>query len=430
MRFYLTTLVFCCMVIATSVPIYSADVYFDITSQASKRIDIALPYINMADKTDETLVSEIHDTFSKDLSFSGRFNVIDISRFFPTDNREITSPDFQAWYLVGIQSLLTGFLKREEDGDMIELNLRLYDSQMGQQIVGKKYKAPFSELRTIIHKFADEAQYNLTGEKGINFSKIAFTLSAGDKSEVYTIDPDGRNLTQVTHNGAINLSPAWEPDNTKIYLTSYVKNRPDLYAVDTETKSMKLILDGGMFITPEVSPDGKLLAFSESFEGDPEICILNLENGEKRRITFSPGVDSNPTFAPNSREIAFTSDRTGQPQVYIMGVDGSNVRRLTFKGVYNTSPDWSPRGDWVAYHSRREGVFDIWLIHPDGSDDHPITLEAGHNEDPSWARDGRHLAFISTRNGGKGLYVMDLTGRSVRPLLVHRGTVKNPAWSR
>lgn len=408
---------------------HGADVYFDITASKAKKIDIALPLFSASLNNQEVLLKEIHETFRQDFEFSGRFNVIDISPFYPASSTEVVNPDFDQYYLVGIQSLVTGHLSREDEGEY-RLSMRLYDVRMGQQIVGIRYTTPLSGIRSVVHKFADEVQYRLTGERGVNDTRIAFTCRRTGHSEIYTVDPDGNNLTQVTRNNTINISPAWTLDNTKLLFTSYLEDRPDLYSIELSNGEITPLIQGGMNITPAISPDGVHVAVSVSYDGDPEIIIFNMKTKKRRRITFSPGVDTNPAFAPNGRELAFVSDRTGQPQIYIMDIEGANTRRLTKIGNYNTSPDWSPRGDWITYHSRRDGVFDIWLIHPDGSDEHPVTSEAGHNEDPTFARDGRHIAFISTRDGVKGLYVMDLSGRNVRRVIKSLGGCGNPAWSR
>lgn len=408
--------------------VYALDVYTEIESAQAKPIDIALPLFTCSQSGNEALLQEIHRIFTNDLSFSGRFNVVSVADFLPTGTKEMTNPDFSAWYLVGIQALITGHVNPGETD--LEINMRLFDIPMGQQIIGIKYQTPMPKVRGAIHKFADEVQFRLTGERGISFSKIAFVSNKSGAQEIYMADPDGGDLVQLTRNRTINLSPAWSPDLSKIYFTSFLNKRPDLFSMDIESKTVKPVLKGGMNITPSLSPDGGTLAVSISFDGDPEIILINLQSNTQKRLTFSPGVDSNPSFSPNGQEIVFSSDRAGGPQIYIMNAEGANIRRLTFIGPYNTAPEWSPRGDWIAYHSRQEGVFDVWLIHPDGSDEHPLTSQSGHNEDPTWARDGRHIAFVSTRSGGKGLFVTDISGRDVRPVLVHGGECVNPSWSR
>lgn len=407
----------------------AADVYFDITASQAKKIDIALPLFNSDLTGQADLLREIHTVFKQDFDFSGRFNVIDISPFFPSSQKEIVNPDFGQYYLVGVQSLLTGHISAGDSGDY-KVSIRLFDVRMGQQVVGIRYTTPLSGIRSVIHKFADEVQYRLTGERGINDTRIAFTSRRTGNAEVYTIDPDGSNLTQITRNGSINLSPAWSVDNSKLYVTSYQQKFPDLYVIELSDSKMSPVLQGSMYITPSPNPDSVHVALTASYDGDPEIAIYDIDTRKLRRVTFSSGVDTNPVFAPNGRELVFVSDRTGSPQLYVMDIDGANIRRLTKVGNYNTAPDWSPRGDWIAYHSRRDGVFDIWMIRPNGSDEHPVTSQAGHNEDPSFGRNGRHLSFTSTRDGSKGLYVMDISGRNIRRIVHAMGGCENPSWSR
>jgi TolB protein len=423
---FLIIIIFACHSFSNLV--LGAEVQVEINSTEAKKIDIAIPLFTCSQAGNEALLEEIKQIFSQDLDFSGRFNVVDISGFAPAGSTEIVTPDFKAWYLVGIQALITGHIV---PGDKdLEINMRLFDVPMGQQVVGIRYQVPPPKIRAVVHKFADEIQYQLTGERGINFSKIAFVSNRSGNQELYMVDPDGGDLVQITRNGSINMSPCWSPDGSMLYCTSYISKHPDLYVLNIEDKKLKPVVKGGMNITPSLSPDGKTLAFSKSFDGDPEIVLINIESNTQKRITFTPGVDSNPSFSPNGQELAFSSDRSGNPQIFVMDIDGANVRRLTYQGAYNTAPEWSPRGDWIVYHSRLDGVFDIWMIQPNGLDEHALTGEAGQNEDPTWARDGRHIAFVSTRSGSKGLYVTDISGRLVKPIVVQHGECINPSWSR
>ncbi len=405
------------------------DVYFDITATEAKKIDLALPLFNTDIEDQAELLKKIHSIFTHNFEFSGRFNVIDISPFFPVSDREIINPDFNQYYLVGIQSLLTGYISKTDSGEY-RISMRLFDVRMGQQVVGIRYTTPLSGIRSTVHKFSDEVQYRLTGERGINDTRIAFTSRRTGTSEVYMIDPDGSNLTQITRNSSINLSPAWSSDNSTLFFTSYMDRFPDLYKINLDSMETTSLIQGGMNITPSPSPDGVHVVLSASYDGVPEVMLFNLETQSRRRLTFSPGVDTNPVFAPNGREIVFVSDRTGTPQLFIMDIDGANVRRLTHTGTYNTSPDWSPRGDWIVYHSRRDGMFDIWLIRPDGTDEHPLTSGSGNNQDPAFARNGRHIVFTSTRRGTRDIYVMDLSGRRVHRIHHSESGCANPAWSR
>ena len=72
----------------------------------------------------------------------------------------------------------------------------------------------------------------------------------------------------------------------------------------------------------------------------------------RRRLTTSPGVDTDADFSPDGSKIVFESDRSGSQQLYIMNADGTNVRRLSFGGACYGSPEWSPDGEWIAFTKR------------------------------------------------------------------------------
>src|SRR5690349_24945612 len=77
--------------------------------------------------------------------------------------------------------------------------------------------------------------------------------------------------------------------------------------------------------TPDISPDGKLIAFS--YLGD--IYTVETIGGTARAITSHPAHDINPVFSPDGRSIAFSSNRHGSYDVFVTSVRGAKPRRLT-----------------------------------------------------------------------------------------------------
>ncbi|MDX2035706.1 MAG: oligopeptide:H+ symporter [Isosphaeraceae bacterium] len=102
---------------------------------------------------------------------------------------------------------------------------------------------------------------------------------------------------------------------------------------------------------PQVSPDGKLVVYVVS-EYDPaagksnaDLWIVQVEGGEPRRLTATPGPDTHPRWRPDGREIAFTSSRGGSSQVWLIPPDGGEARPLTKLPIDVSGPIWSPKGD-------------------------------------------------------------------------------------
>src|SRR2546422_644883 len=97
---------------------------------------------------------------------------------------------------------------------------------------------------------------------------------------------------------------------------------------------------GELNSAPAWSPDGRLIAFASTRDGNAEIYLQSLSEQSPRRLTTNDAIDTSPAWSPDGRRIAFTSDRAGSPQIYTMDVDGTHVRRLTHGGN-SYSPSWS-----------------------------------------------------------------------------------------
>jgi Tol biopolymer transport system component len=62
-----------------------------------------------------------------------------------------------------------------------------------------------------------------------------------------------------------------------------------------------------------------------------EICVVNSDGAQRRRLTDIPGHDHwPPTWSPEGTRIAFTSDGTdGYGEIYVMNSDGTDLTKLT-----------------------------------------------------------------------------------------------------
>jgi TolB protein len=365
--------------------------------------------------------AEIAGILRRDLEYSNRFEMAEA-----TGARAGEALNLESWSQRGADWVLEGTLSGTS------LRLTLHDAAYGIQKGTGTFTIPGTSgrgFRMAVHAAADAVVRWATGEPGMAASRIAFVTQGRGSKEIYVVDSDGENVTRVTSDGSISLSPSWSPDGGRIAYTSFRSGAPLLYERDLGSGADRVLSDrGGINITPSYAPDGRTVAFATTVGGHTEIATIGPEG--LRQQTRGRGYENlSPTWSPDGRRFAFVSDRLGEPQIYVMSPGGEPrlVSAYTYGGRgYSTSPDWSPAGPAIAYHTRVNGRMQIAAVSADGGSPRMLT-NSGHNEDPSWAPDGRHIVFASDRDGG-GLFVLDTVTGAIRPLVRGRG-FGLPDWS-
>jgi TolB protein len=405
------------------------EIYVKMPVGGAEPLDIAVTDFSPTKKgfsvEEQRIASEIPQIIRNDLEFSLMFYVAEIDSFALSivGNNPL---NFDGWYKLGIQMVLTGEL--ELSGDEIRTEVSLYEVLRGKKVYSKTYRTSSENLRGLAHTISDDLVLELTGEKGIFNTKLTFVSTTNGDKEIYICDYDGFNVKRVTEDRSINLSPRWSPDGKKIIYTSYRKGNPDLWVRNLpEGTNHILSSQVGLNSAPAWSPEGKNIGLTLSKDGNPEIYLIDQSGKVIRRLTNSPGIESSPSFSPNGNEIVFTSDRIGSPQLYIMDVQGTNVRRLTYDLDYCDSPTWSPKGDKIAFVVRTPSGFDIYTIDVTGENLRRLTY-GYNNENPSWSPDGYHLVFSSNRTGKYQIYTMHWDG-SDQKSITSDGENYNPSWS-
>jgi Tol biopolymer transport system component len=248
----------------------------------------------------------------------------------------------------------------------------------------------------------DFPQPSLTG-------KIAFTSTRHGNREIYVMNADGSNQTNITNNSGYNRDPRFSPDGTKIAFESSRVGNQEIYVMNADgSNQTRLTNNPGLDGDPCFSPDGTKIAFASDRDGDWEIYVMNADGSNQTRLTNNPGWDEDPCFSPDGTKIAFTSYRDVNGAIHVMNADGSNQTRLT-RGA-NWDPCFSPDGTKIAFASHRDGGCEIYVMNADGSNQARLTNNGGGNWDPCFSPDGTKIAFTSDRDLNCAIYVMNADG--------------------
>ena len=380
---------------------------------------------------------ESRKILENDLRLSEMFTQIEPEVYESLERKEMgkRAVDLWAWHQTGAQWLI----KTEYSvlpGEKLSLVFRLYDTVSEKFLLGKRYFISERKLlRRVIHRYADELVFQLTGKRGVAETKIAF-LSHKDKgTEIYVVDFDGENTKQVTNDGTLNLTPTWSPNGRWLVYTSYAGNNPDLVMIDNLGKKPRrtLLRLLGLNAAPSWSPVDDRLTLVLSKDENSEIYTLS-NNRILRRLTRHFNIDTSPTWSPDGKKIAFTSDRSGRgaPQIYIMDAhdgDKAGVQRISFGSSYNDNPSWSPDGDKIAYTSRVGRRFQIKIYDLVTKTSTVFTNTRGNNEQPTWSPDGRFIAYRHKEGSKMSAYIQRLGSDKVRQLSFSDTGGASPSWS-
>jgi len=266
--------------------------------------------------------------------------------------------------------------------------------------------------------------------------RIAFASNRYGHNQIFTMDPSGEDLKQLTELTVDGFFPEFSPDGEQIIY--FVLDMTDEDAskwireiwLMRQDGSQPLRMAWSVFGWSSWSPDSSRLALTGMFQaGNMDVFTLDVRTGDILRLTEHPAMDREPDWSPQGSIIAFTSFRDGLPHLYLMNADGTGQHRLTTGDMIELEPDWSPDGKMLAFVSGDDVNTQIYVINADSTGLRQLTDEPGYNENPTWSPDGRMIAFWSDRDGDRDIYLMQADGSGLVQITDDPGEDENPTWA-
>ena len=287
--------------------------------------------------------------------------------------------------------------------------------------------------------------------------RIAFQSDADGDWDIWTMNPDGSDLRNLTSEGETgegwaDSQPSWSPDGSRIAFVSDRSGGSDIFVMGADGADVtRLTVNGDedSDFGPDWSPDGSRLVFAgeradegPEFPDDLDIYVIDADGTNEVNVTdgfeSQPGQfqwgDKDPDWSPVDDRIVFSSARIVEGaddegaywRIVTANPDGSDqtiVSAVDDPGNdpwpddipnHDEQPEYSPDGQWIAFgtHQQPEQQWDVQIVRTDGTDQQNV-LPAQEWEDlfPTWSETGGEILFTSNRTGDHtlGMYSDDVS---------------------
>ena len=253
-------------------------------------------------------------------------------------------------------------------------------------------------------------------------SSVAFQrIPTTAVSDVWVADMDGRNARRLTFDERSLEGPVWTADGRWLVFSSARLGAGRIWRVPAAGGTPEPLPDTGPGSTmPTIPRAGGRLAFVATLE-DTNIWEVRLDErgvpatAPRRTPSTSTWLDGSPDISPDGKSLAFSSNRSGRDEIWIGDIDGVASRQITsFAEVPASavgSPRWSTDGRWLAFDARIRGNADIYVVRADGgTPPRRLTIDPSADVVPSWSRDGNWIYFTSRRGGRPEVWRLPAAG--------------------
>lgn len=220
-------------------------------------------------------------------------------------------------------------------------------------------------------------------------ARLAYLLGSAPSGggEVWVLDSTTQRSQQLTTCGCAKFSHiSWSPDGSRVVFV----DRGQLYLIDANGTNRTQLTHLPAFQSatePTWSPDGTLIAF----KAQNQIDVVRPDGTGLAVILSDENGPSDPAWSPDGARIAYVLDppsgRFFDYQLWLMDPDGSHrIQIFDSPGCCTAAwggPAWSPDGAKIAVVAYPIPRWYLWVVNADGSDPRNLGLVKAIDR-PAW----------------------------------------------
>lgn len=177
----------------------------------------------------------------------------------------------------------------------------------------------------------------------------------GGGGEIAVLDLETGQSRRVTNSDGNKLAEAWSPDGSRVYFVSNKDTRWSIWTVGLEPNAAEEMIyqgEGDMFGV-SVMPDGTLVTAMQ-VDGQYDLLVIN-PDGTTRPLTRTPETEYRPELSPDGRWVAYERQVVGIDEVFVVDLAGERSPVQISRGG-GDSPKWSRDGATLNFRRARSVV--------------------------------------------------------------------------
>jgi Tol biopolymer transport system component len=225
--------------------------------------------------------------------------------------------------------------------------------------------------------------------------RVAYHVTrVGTLPDVYVMNSDGGNQTQLTTNPETDQRPSWFPDGEEIAFLSRRQGHDEMWALSLKSGRERKLFGLAQDISfPQLSPDGNQVVFNSKKSGTTNLWVIPVEGGgEPKQLTFDQEAMGFPCWSPDSKYIAFEMKRGDDNFLALVPAIGGAVEQLNSGRGQSWPHSFSPDGDKIAFAGFRGGYWNVWWYSRSAKQEKQLTNYKKLNafvRYPSWSKDNQ-----------------------------------------
>jgi Tol biopolymer transport system component len=188
--------------------------------------------------------------------------------------------------------------------------------------------------------------------------RVAMQIEENGRHDIWLYDLRQGTSTRLTSDG-VSYAPTWTRDSQRVTFSTWRDGREELFWQRIDgTPAERLVAEASRLFPGSWSPDGRTLAFLRNPPSDRmQIGLFDVVTRQATAF-FADKVDNTqPQISPDGRWVAYQFSQSGQPQIRVatLGGSGASLQVSTANGY---APRWSRDGS-VLYYRRIGPVIDV-----------------------------------------------------------------------